>query len=98
MLRVHLFDMSYKHVSDKGVTEKHPTPPMTRHTKTVISIRDAKLRARIEHLSAMSNGVVKYSTIIRAALEEKLTQLERDGIESMLHSRNSASPFNPPKT
>lgn len=66
---------------------------MSHHSVTTdkIIIRDKALRRRLEHLVAMSNGIISFTDIARAALIEKLEQLERDGVESLLRGSNGTN-------
>lgn len=45
----------------------------------IIAIRDSVLRARIQALVNSSKGKIKIAHIVRAAIEEKLDQVDRTG-------------------
>lgn len=51
-----------------------------------VQVRDAELRRRIDQLVKDSNGVVSMSAIVRAALDEKLTELETLGVAALLRA------------
>lgn len=52
-----------------------------------IGFRDAALRARLERTLAQSHGMLKLSSILRAAVEEKLDQIDRDGLAAIFNPR-----------
>ena len=44
-----------------------------------ITIRDADLRQRVEAVIEASGGLLTLTTIVRAAIEEKLSSMEQSG-------------------
>lgn len=55
-----------------------------------VAIRDASLRKRLDDAVTASRGMINMSQIIRTALDEKLTQIERQGISKTLAKLLSA--------